>query len=91
MFQCLSKFGRRASVLFGEINFEKIEIKYLNRMLTEFPDIFDFHFLNMTFLKKNFEIQNETIKYLEIQKKLLNDQKLLNEENDKIKIQIRHI
>lgn len=91
LFQCLSKFGRRASVLFGEINFEKIDIKYLNRLLTEFSDIFDFHFLNMTFLKKNFEIQNETIKYIEIQKKLLNDQKLLNEENDKIKIQISHI
>ena len=60
LFKCLDKYKRNASVLFSFINIEKIQL-YLKRLLTDYSNLFDFHFINSSLLNVVYENQNEMI------------------------------
>ena len=64
LFKCLDKYGRNASILFENMHLMEVNSKYLNKLLTDYNDIFDFHFINPSFLKSIYEYQNEIIKNL---------------------------
>lgn len=51
LFKYLDKYGRKASVLFSDIDFGNSRIKYINRLLNEYSKSFDFHFINSSLLK----------------------------------------
>ena len=61
LFKCLDKHKRKASVLFTFIGIEKIQSEYLQRLLTKYSEVFDFHFINSSLAKNLYEIQNEMI------------------------------
>lgn len=61
LFKCLDCFGRDASILFSNINFENERSKYLNHLMTNYAHKFDFHFINLTFMKTMFQIQSDLL------------------------------
>lgn len=61
LFVCLDKFGRQASVLFDIIDFGEFKVEYVHRLLTKYSDVFDFNFINHTFLKTVYDTQSELI------------------------------
>lgn len=61
LFKCLDKYKREASVLFTFVGIEKIQSKYLKRLLTQYSEVFDFHFIYSMLAKSLYEIQNEMI------------------------------
>lgn len=65
LLECLSKKGQRASVLFSAIDINKISSDCANKLLNEYENIFDFHFINKLYLKNIYEKQNEVIKSME--------------------------
>lgn len=62
LFECLDKKGRCASVLFSNVDLSDKKTNYLYRLLNEFSEIFDFHFINSSLVKTLYDIQNELIK-----------------------------
>ncbi|KAK8886899.1 hypothetical protein M9Y10_037932 [Tritrichomonas musculus] len=62
LFKCLDKYGKEASVLFTNINFDNIYSDHLNRLLTDYSNIFDFHYINSAFLKTIYDKQSEIIR-----------------------------
>lgn len=52
LFKYLSRYGRKASILFSFIYFGNDELKYLNQLLTEYPKTFDFNFINTKIIKE---------------------------------------
>lgn len=61
LFKCLDKYGRQASILFTNIDFSGERMEYLNLLLTKYSKIFDFHFINLSFLKSIYEVQSDII------------------------------
>ena len=74
LFKCLDKYGRKASVLFNNIDFGENKSEYINILITKYSTKFDFHFINFEFLKSIYEQQNEVL-----QKQLENQQSMTNE------------
>lgn len=60
MFQCLDKYKRTASILFQNFDLDVIDFTFINRLLNEYEDVFDFNMLNAkTNLKKASEMMSE--------------------------------
>lgn len=69
LIEYLSQNGFKASVLFDVIDIEKTSSWFINKLITEFPNDFDFHFINPLFLKTVYIQQNELIKQSETMRK----------------------
>lgn len=63
-FKCLDKFGRKASILFKNVDFQHSKTEYLDLLTTKYSNIFDFHFINSEYMKTIYENQNKF--YLEL-------------------------
>ena len=60
MFHCLDKYKKPASILFQNFDLDVIDFTFINRLLNEYEDIFDFNMLNAkTNLKKASEMMSE--------------------------------
>lgn len=46
LFKCIDKHGKKASVLFDQITFEKDDIKYIMRLINDYSQIFDFQYIS---------------------------------------------
>lgn len=66
-FKFLDRYGRKASILFSLVSFKNDELFYLNRLISNYADVFDFNFINVNFLKEL--IQNEELKSIQEKKK----------------------
>lgn len=103
-FKCLDKYGQIASLLFSKVDFFKVKNEYMNRIMTEYSKIFDFHFINSSFVRKMHEVENqlifdvtETKKKCESQEKIIENlktenealKKLFNKTNDEMNNQIK--
>lgn len=90
LFKCLEKHGKSASSLFSFVDFKSTNSDCINRLLSEFSDIFDFHFINPLFLKNIYDYQNEIIKNFE-KMKVQEDQMMKNlvEEHKNLTEEIR--
>lgn len=85
-FKCLDVHKREASVLFSFIDIEDASSNHLNRLITEYSNIFDFHFINSSIVKTFYEIQSEMIlKEKQNQMKYDEFMKNVKEEIDKLK------
>lgn len=51
-FKCLDHYGQCASILFEKVDFLNSKGDYFNRIMTRYSQIFDFHFVDFSFLKK---------------------------------------
>ena len=51
LFKCLDKFGRDASILFSNIDFEDQTAQVIDKLITNYSDIFDFNMINSNLLK----------------------------------------
>lgn len=90
-------------MLFSDIDFGNARLKYVNRLLNEYSESFDFHFINSSLLKTIYDTQKELLrkeeKYQLEQAKtieLINSQKTtymqkLNEQKDEFDRQIREL
>lgn len=65
LFKCLDKYGRGASILFEKIDICNSKSNALNRLLFEYSDKFDFHFINSQMLKNVYELESEMIRRTE--------------------------
>lgn len=92
LFKCLDLHGRKASVLFSGIDLSNCNYEYLYRLLNEYSNVFDFHFINSTMMKTNYELQNEFIqKELKIESSQGSIVKLINEMKDSLKLMNKEI
>ena len=60
-FKCLDKYGRKASVLFADVDFGQIKTEFLNTLIFKYSKIFDFHFINEQIVRSVYEMQNDTL------------------------------
>lgn len=61
LFKCLDKFGREGSVLFDHVNIGRSCGTFLHRLLNEYSEKFDFHFINDQQLRTIYDIESEII------------------------------
>lgn len=91
-FKCLDTYGQIASVLFENVDFTNLNTKYLKLINEDYSNIFDFHYINSTFTKSIYKIQNDILLNAEKIKEKLKEQEENNEkmryENAKLKEQI---
>lgn len=66
LFRCLDTFGIGSSVLFEDIDFDKLPSKYQNLLLSEYSDKFDFHFINQSFLKSTYNMAGELVEKMKV-------------------------
>ena len=96
LFKSLDKYGRDASILFSNIDFEKQNIEMMNRLLQEYSNIFDFSKINSTLLKTTTQIvsdmnqmketySNEIYKMKEILEEQTNKMNIIINEYQKMK------
>ena len=45
LFACLDKYGRDASILFSTIDFEQQSMDVVNRLISQYSDVFDFNMI----------------------------------------------
>ena len=89
LFKCLDKFGQKASVLFENIDFGSGKVEYMKRLLSEkYSKIFDFHFINTSYNKTMFDMQNE---FLQKEERLKIEQDQIKSENILIKNELEKI
>lgn len=62
LFDCIDKYHREASILFKDINFDKMPMIYLQRLLKYEPSEFDSIFINNEMLKTIYEKEGELIR-----------------------------
>lgn len=61
LFKCLDKFGREGSILFDHVNIGRSCGTFLHRLLNEYSEKFDFHFINDQQLRTIYDIESEII------------------------------
>lgn len=59
LLRCLNKYGKKASVLFRNVDFTKEDPSYLRKLLDEYSDKFDFNFIQTAYHKTIYDIQSE--------------------------------
>lgn len=79
LFKCLDQYGRKASVLFEDVDFTKSQTKYLKLIMDNYSNVFDFHFINSFFAKSMYEMHNEYVISTEKTKEKLKEQEENNE------------
>ena len=86
LLRCLQKYGREASPLFRFADFGSARSEYLNRLLTDYSEVFDSQFINSEMVNHFYEQQNEMIKINE-ESRILQEktQKKLDDEIDAIR------
>lgn len=62
-FSYLKKYGKEASVLFSDVDLST-NSKYMNRLLVEFADNFDFHFINESLSRNIYQMENNHLKII---------------------------
>lgn len=62
LFKCLDKYKRPASVLFDNVTLGSQQSILINRLINEYFNIFDFHFLNDSYHKTIYDMHNEILK-----------------------------
>lgn len=67
--KCLDKFGQEASILFKNVDFKYLKTDYLNLLTTKYSTVFDFHFINSSYMKTIYEEQSQTYHKLLIEEK----------------------
>lgn len=91
-FKFLDTYGQIASILFENVDFTNLNTKYLKLINEDYSNIFDFHYINSTFTKPIYKIQNDILLNAEKIKEKLKEQEENNEkmryENAKLKEQI---
>lgn len=65
LFSVLDSAGRKASVLFGHLDFGEKKFEIIQRLVKEYSDVFDFNMLNSTLAKTVTELTSEMIKQSE--------------------------
>lgn len=50
MFKCLDKYGKEASILFSNLNFENQRIDIYSKLVNKYSNVFDFNFIDPKFL-----------------------------------------
>ena len=89
LIKMLSKSGRNASVLFDTIDIRNASFSFTNKLVNEFSEIFDFHYINPVFMKS---IHNQIIKDSVIMKEQQNDFILkISKENRKMHKEIEKL
>lgn len=99
LLKCLTQIGQKASVLFSAIDVKKISSECANKLLNEYEDIFDFHFINKAYLKNIYDQQTEFFKIAEKAKieyetkmsKMEEENKDLKKEIEELKSKIKKI
>lgn len=61
LFKCLDKYGQKASVLFNQIDLNNSGTNYLARLMRDYSNIFDFHFVNSEFIKSLYQTESNLI------------------------------
>lgn len=61
-FKCLKKFGREASALFSHVDLVNATNGHLNRLLNDYSNIFDFHFIDSSLLRTIYQTNCELIR-----------------------------
>lgn len=70
LFKCIDEYGRKASILFENIDFKNTRIKYLNILILKYSKVFDFNYVKYPFIKALYEQQNNLLnKEIETQKR----------------------
>ena len=79
LFDCLDHIGRKASIWFSDLDFNQFTPDQYHRLLKDYSEIFDFHFINSSFIKKIYAIDerqydllktiSEKVENLQFQKK----------------------
>lgn len=82
LFKCLDHFGQKASVLFDHFDFGKSNGSVTRKLLNEYSEKFDFHFINAIQLKTVYKLESEII---EREKVLKLEQEQMKAENEKSK------
>lgn len=65
LFSFLDSAGRKASVLFGHLDFGENKLEIIQRLVKGYSDVFDFNMLNSTLAKTVTELTSEMIKQSE--------------------------
>lgn len=72
LFKCLDFYGQEASILFDNFDFGKLNETVINRLLTEYSEKLDFHFINSSYLKTVYKLASDLIQREEKMKTELN-------------------
>ena len=106
LFKYLDEHGIRSSCLFSFIDLSQEKTEYLYRLLNDYSNKFDFHFINSSLLKTLYKIENEFIEtkqivdtkqnetLAKISKEMKNFEEIkenLNNQKDQIKGEINHM
>lgn len=96
LFKYLEKHGKKASVLFSNINLENIRMDAFSRLINDYSDTFDFNMINSkTLIQSSSNILNEIAKvrfeFSEKMKKMEECLKVKETENQKLTNQISEI
>lgn len=87
LFKCLDKHGKEASILFSFVNFEHQSIDFINRLITNYSDIFDFNMINSTLLKTTSQLTSELAKLkIEFSNALIQMKNLFEEQKRELEI-----
>lgn len=62
LFKYLDRYGRKASVLFSDIDFCSSRMKYINQLLNKYSKSFDFHFINSSLLRTIYDTHEELLR-----------------------------
>lgn len=62
LLKCLDRYKKQASVLFENVDFGSLNNEIYRRLLNDYSDVFDFHFINKNQLKNLYDLSNEIIK-----------------------------
>ena len=54
LFKCLDRYGKDASILFNDVDFQEENVGVVNRLLNEYSNDFDFNMINSTLAKTTF-------------------------------------
>lgn len=82
--KCLDKFGREASILFKNVDFQYLKNDYVNLLTTKYSTIFDFHFINSSCMKNIYEEQNSIYLQIdEMKKYFIKEFETIKKENKK--------
>ncbi|KAK8842128.1 hypothetical protein M9Y10_026355 [Tritrichomonas musculus] len=85
LFECLEKYKKEASPLFSFVDFGNASGEILNKLLNDYANVFDFHFVNEEMMKSFYQQKSDLIHVKEENKMLQKKYDLLLEEIKNLK------
>ena len=85
LFECLEKYKKEASPLFSFVDFGNASGEILNKLLNDYANVFDFHFVNDEMMKSFYQQKSDLIHVKEENKMLQKKYDLLLEEIKNLK------